>query len=216
MTKNELKAALDARGVSYAKKANLETLQNLYNEHVGQLAEEVPAGREVAAKELAAEIAPEITDEELRQQRINTFTVWSRSIEEMDCPCCGIRLDNGVTHYMDEGANGTPNTQTREWQCLGCGGEFGPEVTRTPAPKATGTGLKIEKDREEKNGIKRPSIGGKCRAIWDALDQHAETTGDDPTAKDVKALAAEHGWNPNNASIEFYQWRKFHGIAKGK
>lgn len=83
----------------------------------------------------------------------------------------------------------------------------------TPAPApATGTGLKIEKDREEKNGIKRPSIGGKCRAIWDALDAHAESTGDDPTAKDVKAMAAEKGWNPNNASIEFYQWRKFNGV----
>lgn len=81
----------------------------------------------------------------------------------------------------------------------------------TPAP-ATGTGLKIEKDRDEQNGIKRPSIGGKCRAIWDALDAHAESTGDDPTAKDVKALAAEQGWNPNNASIEFYQWRKFNGV----
>lgn len=84
-------------------------------------------------------------------------------------------------------------------------------VAATPAP-ATGTGLKIEKDRDEQNGIKRPSIGGKCRAIWDALDAHAESTGDDPTAKDVKALAAEQGWNPNNASIEFYQWRKFNGV----
>ena len=28
----------------------------------------------------------------------------------------------------------------------------------------------------------------------------------------VKALAEERGWNPNNASIEFYQWRKFNGI----
>lgn len=89
-----------------------------------------------------------------------------------------------------------------------------PTTSAPPAP--TGTGLKIEKDREEKNGIKRPSIGGKCRAIWDALDAHAESTGDDPTAKDVKVLAAEQGWNPNNASIEFYQWRKFHGITKPK
>ena len=32
-------------------------------------------------------------------------------------------------------------------------------------------GLKIEKNREEQNGIKRPSVGGKCRAIWDALDE---------------------------------------------
>lgn len=226
MTKNELKASLTRANVPFKAKATLEQLQKLYNDTFGPVLEVQQGEGPVTAEDVigAALLAPAqavtefdaVGEEEMRQQRINTFTVGDRDISEMACPCCGIQLDNGVTHYMDEGANGTPNTQTREWQCLGCGGEFGPEVTRTPAAKATGTGLKIEKDREEKNGIKRPSIGGKCRAIWDALDQHAETTGDDPTAKDVKALAAEHGWNPNNASIEFYQWRKFHGIAKGK
>lgn len=82
----------------------------------------------------------------------------------------------------------------------------------TPA----GNGLKIEKDRPEQNGVKRPSIGGKCRAIWDALDAYRAETGELPTSKTVKELAADEGWNPNNASIEYYQWRKFNGIAKGK
>lgn len=88
--------------------------------------------------------------------------------------------------------------------------------TPAPQPEAseTGTGLKIEKDRPEQNGIKRPSIGGKCRAIWDALDAYREETGELPTSKVVKELAADEGWNPNNASIEFYQWRKFNGIGK--
>jgi hypothetical protein len=94
----------------------------------------------------------------------------------------------------------------------------------TPAPAATVTtkpvqvvpGLKIEKDRPEQNGIKRPSIGGRCRAVWDACDAFAEANGDDPTAKDVRDMAAANGWNPNNASIEFYQWRKFNGITGRK
>lgn len=81
------------------------------------------------------------------------------------------------------------------------------------ATPATGTGLKIEKDRPEQNGIKRPSAGGKCRAIWDALDEYRTNEGELPDAKFVRALAAEHGYNPNNASIEFYQWRKFNGIT---
>ena len=73
------------------------------------------------------------------------------------------------------------------------------------------SGLKIEKAREERNGIKKPSVGGQCRAVWDALDDMV-AAGTQPTAKQVKELAEERGWNPNNASIEFYQWRKFNGI----
>jgi hypothetical protein len=178
MTKNEIKAALDLAGVAYAKKANLETLQALYAEH----------------------------------------------IREVNCPGCGICLDNGVLTPDDEVANKPGVTlhmegQTKEFHCMGCGHEWGPERDAYVAPvssQPTGTGLKIEKDRPEQNGIKRPSIGGKCRAIWDALDAYVKETGEQPTSKTVKELAADEGWNPNNASIEFYQWRKFHGITKSK
>lgn len=135
MTKNEIKAALDLAGVTYAKKANLETLQALY---------------------AALPTAPAIVQ------------------PEEEAPAA-------------------------------------PEAEAAP----TGTGLKIEKDRPEQNGIKRPSAGGKCRAIWDALDEYRAETGELPTSKTVKELAADSGWNPNNASIEYYQWRKFNGIAKG-
>ena len=84
-----------------------------------------------------------------------------------------------------------------------------------PAPKAEPktTGLIIEKNRPEQNGVKRPSAGGLCRAVWDACWAHQETTGTPPTAKEVKAIAEANGWNPNNASIEYYQWRKFNGIT---
>lgn len=72
-------------------------------------------------------------------------------------------------------------------------------------------GIKIEKDREERNGVKRPSIGGACRMVWDYLDS-VVAAGDTPTIKQVKATAEEYCWNVNNSSIEFYQWRKFNGI----
>jgi hypothetical protein len=70
----------------------------------------------------------------------------------------------------------------------------------------------IEKDRPEQNGIRRPSAGGKCRAIWDACDT-MQSEGGMPAPKTIKALAGERGWNVNNAIIEMYQWRKFNGIA---
>ena len=84
-----------------------------------------------------------------------------------------------------------------------------------PAPKVEPktTGLIIEKNRPEQNGVKRPSAGGLCRAVWDACWAHQEITGTPPTAKEVKAIAETNGWNQNNASIEYYQWRKFNGIT---
>lgn len=82
-----------------------------------------------------------------------------------------------------------------------------------PATAPEGKGLRIEKDRPERNGVKRPSAGGKCRAVWDALDAYRAEVGEVPSASVVRELAADMGWNPNNASIEFYQWRKYNGIT---
>lgn len=75
-----------------------------------------------------------------------------------------------------------------------------------------GKGIKIEKDRQEQNGITKPSIGGKCRAIWDACDLEYASN-NVPAVKRIKEIAVENGWNVNNAVIEYYQWRKFHGLT---
>lgn len=102
-----------------------------------------------------------------------------------------------------------------------------PSNTAPVEPQRTSTsqrvaGLKIEKNREERNGVKMPSVGGMCRAVWDALNSmmtHDEASGTAsvPTVADIKKLAEEKGWNVNNASIEYYQWRKWHGISgRGK
>jgi hypothetical protein len=138
---------------------------------------------------------------------------------EHNCPHCSIQLDNGLLHVDDTAANTDvtyreqrdPSFAAGAHMCMGCGGHFGEPVVYATVT----TGLKIEKDRPEQNGVKRPSVGGLCRAVWDALDAYLTETGDQPTAKVVRDLAADEGWNPNNASIEFYQWRKYHGI-KGR
>ena len=95
------------------------------------------------------------------------------------------------------------------------------EAPRAPVAQRT-EGLKIEKDREQRNGVKMPSKGGLCRTVWDTLNSmmtHDEATGlaNVPTAADIKHVAEQQGWNVNNASIEYYQWRKFMGISgRGK
>jgi hypothetical protein len=88
-----------------------------------------------------------------------------------------------------------------------------PPLPVSSKPTQVAVGLVIEKNRPEQNGIKRPSAGGRCRAVWDAMDEYRVNEGVLPDAKFVRALAVENGWNPNNASIEFYQWRKFNGIS---
>lgn len=86
-------------------------------------------------------------------------------------------------------------------------------LPHTSKPVQVAVGLVIEKDRPTQNGVTRPSAGGRCRAVWDALDAYRAETNMVPDAKVVRELAADEGWNPNNASIEFYQWRKFNGIT---
>lgn len=90
------------------------------------------------------------------------------------------------------------------------------KAAANPAAASGGSArtCKVEKDRPMQNGIKRPSEGGLCRAVWDFCDAAREKSGGTaPTAKDVKAYAETVGWNMNNACIEFYQWRKYNGIT---
>ena len=119
-----------------------------------------------------------------------------------------------ATHSTDEPDNVAP-AGLLAGLCGIIAGTVTVQEPAAPAPKAEPktTGLIIEKNRPEQNGVKRPSAGGLCRAVWDACWAHQEITGTPPTAKEVKAIAETNGWNPNNASIEYYQWRKFNGIT---
>lgn len=64
------------------------------------------------------------------------------------------------------------------------------------------------------NNVRKPGPG-LCLDVWNACQEVLDKTGSAPDSKAVKAIAETKGWNPNNASIEFYQWRKFTGISSG-
>lgn len=86
-------------------------------------------------------------------------------------------------------------------------------VEKTPAPfvpKVDRKGYTIQKEREEQNGVKRPSAGTVCGAVWAAFDANPAVK-----AGELNALADANGWNRTNVSCEFYAWRKFMGI-KGR
>lgn len=84
------------------------------------------------------------------------------------------------------------------------------EVTTQPAPTATASAPVKSKTRSEtRNGVRRP-IKGKCADVWNALDNMLPNNV--PTIGNVRDLAKANSWNVNNATIEFYAWRKFHGL----
>ncbi|QXV77189.1 hypothetical protein bas19_0076 [Escherichia phage ChristophMerian] len=80
------------------------------------------------------------------------------------------------------------------------------EVTTQPAPVAP---VKGKTRSETRNGVRRP-IKGKCADVWNALDNMLPNSV--PTIGNVRDLAKANGWNINNATIEFYAWRKFNGL----
>lgn len=82
------------------------------------------------------------------------------------------------------------------------------EVTTQPAPTASAP-VKSKTRSETRNGVRRP-IKGKCADVWNALDNMLPNGV--PTIGNVRDLAKANSWNVNNATIEFYAWRKFHGL----
>lgn len=83
------------------------------------------------------------------------------------------------------------------------------EVTTQQAPVAPVAPAKGKTRSETRNGVRRP-IKGKCAEVWNALDNMLPDSV--PTIGNVRDLAKANGWNINNATIEFYAWRKFHGL----
>ncbi len=78
------------------------------------------------------------------------------------------------------------------------------------APKKRAT--RVSKEATQ-NGIARPNVGTLCREVWDAMDEKREA-GHIPSIAEVRQHAAAIGWNQNNATIEYYRWRKFNGICR--
>lgn len=86
-------------------------------------------------------------------------------------------------------------------------------VPTAPAPApAAARGIKVEKNREERNGFVRPSAGGICRAMWDLVEDSINA-GKLLTIKEYKEVCDARGYNWNNASAEYYKARQFRGIT---
>lgn len=89
------------------------------------------------------------------------------------------------------------------------------ENTQNPIVATKREKITIEKNRETRNNVTRPSAGTLCGDVWAACDKFREANDRPPVKKEVDAIAKEQGWNANNTTIEYYNWRKFNGI-KGR
>ncbi len=78
--------------------------------------------------------------------------------------------------------------------------------------KAVWPGVKIEKDREQRNGIKRPSVGGATRQVWNTCDKMRELlNGEIPKRGDVIRACdlQDPPINKHTASTQYALWVKF-------
>ena len=82
-------------------------------------------------------------------------------------------------------------------------------TVEVPAAATVSAPQKSKSRSEVRNGVRKP-IKGKCAEIWSTLDDLLAN--ELPTIKHVRDLAQANNWNLNNATIEFYGWRKFHGL----
>ncbi len=133
-------------------------------------------------------------------------------LPDYHCPHCDTYVGkngSGVTEYAELSPNSQRDT-LQQFTCNSCAGEWGPVVSKPKSARrssGSSNGLRIEKDREERNGVTRPSAGGKCRGVWDMLD----AIGTDATAKQARE-AADGKFDKTTTMVQFYKWRKFNGI----
>jgi hypothetical protein len=212
----------------YNSKSNAVRAMNTYAQKV----QEFLKGTEVVACEegfkVVFQMHNEVTEDVLLMLEEKFEVMVDRRVEIFDeepvvgeftnCPHCGVHLSNGydTADYMIEDNNAERAAFGRgmklEFLCLGCSEEFGPA---NPYASTKGTGLKIQKDREEKNGVKRPSEGGKCATLWALFDTMHSEKGMVPTPKPAKDRSAVIGMDPTTTQVQLYRWREFMGF-KGK
>ncbi len=201
MGKVELRAACKEVGIKYGKLDNegMRAALRAKDEENSVPVKSIFIEQANVAKEVTASVQKPVHEtirENIKAKEVKPETKKPVSLND-GCPLC--QADPSSQTWAVEGVS---------CFCHGCGKTYSMATGKEIGLKA---GTKIEKDRPEQNGVKRPSEGGMCRAVWDFLDAKV-AEGVTITAKDVKAWAPAQGWNANNASIEFYQWRKFHGI----
>lgn len=221
MNNTQMRDALKAKQADFGIPANIKQTEAPASEAeaLEQHEQEIDAAQNPDAAEHQADAPAEQLPQDSRVAPTAEFleTLGTDGVKG-HCPHCNVHLDNGwqTVDGIREVSPADANKMEREYICLGCGGEYGPKIVRTPAkPVVNPTGIKIQKDREERNGVKRPSVGTICHAIWEQLD-NLRISGQGgnymPTFKDLKKLQDQYGWQRNTAVTQYQRWKEFNDL----
>lgn len=186
MGKEELRAAMRGAGLSYSK-LNNDGMRAALTAHY---AKAEPAAEEVEAEE-EVEAAP--TRPSLFASLLNPQAVPA----SMQAQATTIVRDGKRVEAAPAKGKSEPRARTEK-------------PTAPAVPRVSRKGYTIQKEREERNGVKRPSEGTVCGNVWAEFDKNPEIK-----ASDLAELSDAKGWNRTNVSCEYYSWRKFNGI-KGR
>jgi hypothetical protein len=126
---------------------------------------------------------------------------WGFWVDENGAPCAEPAAEAEVVEFADGGTAQNPFAQLMQ------------KSADAPDAPAAKTGYKIQKDRPEQNGIKQPSTGTLCRRIWDKLDALSAETKSIPQIKPFRDALTAEGVDTTTCTIQFYRWRKFHGVT---
>jgi hypothetical protein len=58
----------------------------------------------------------------------------------------------------------------------------------------------------------KPHKPGRCKIVHETLDAMHRAAGAVPTLKQVMTISRRKRWNENNTRVEYYNWRRAHGI----
>lgn len=110
------------------------------------------------------------------------------------CPHCEILLGNGVGVHGQDVNGKTVKHDKFEYECLACGGEFGPAIVEAKHVAGKANHFKIEIKNE--STTERP-----CKSVWAIADEMKGAR-----RKDVIAACVEKGIAYNTARTQYQQW----------
>ena len=191
--KEALRTSCREAGISYSK-LNNEGMRLALTEHYAALAETDT----FLEKSVVVEEINEAAELEIAESEASTLAHVNRVFSSMfGAPVVPVSTIKGTVFRDGKAAEKTIAKEKVK-------------IEKIKTDRVSRKGYSIQKGRETKNGVKRPSEGTICAQVWLYLDNNPETK-----AGELNQLSVDKDWDRTTLGCQFYAWRKFMGI-KGR